>query len=151
MRDVGGFGLVVLLLGILVTSIASTAIVINIGRAVDESATEITTTKLKRLALKISLANLQPISTSDRTYETDVGALPTALTDLVTKPGAVSACAQNNTTMNMEGWCGPYWGITFVGESNFTDGWKRTIVYDSGNRKMRSLGPDGVDQSGGGR
>jgi len=150
MRNINGMGLVLILLAILGLSLAAGTMMIEANLNFDEVALSKTRDKLLVLGRVISSTNLPPNTKSVRHYEQDVSALPTALSDLLTKPGPVSACSANTTTAVLEGWCGPYWTDNYSGELTFADGWGRTIVYDSGNRKLRSLGPDGIDQSGGG-
>jgi len=83
-------------------------------------------------------------------YSNDVGALPSALTDLLAKPGAVPACSLNGPGQKLNGWCGPYIERVFAGENTFGDAWGTALVYSSSPRQLRSYGPDRLDQGGGG-
>ena len=109
-----------------------------------------TQTLLHQIGLAISSRNITPVTLSQRAYEQDVGALPTTLNDLVTKPGAVAACAYTAAKVQLSGWCGPYWSSIYSGANVFADAWGRNLVYDSANRRVYSVGANGIDEGGGG-
>jgi hypothetical protein len=143
-----GFGLVVVVLMLLGMSLAAGALILNVTLSFNERAWNVTETKLKELAFALSSTNVGNFNLSGRHYEQDVGALPTTLSDLITKPGAVAACAMSMPNQATSGWCGPYWTDAFQNDASFNDGWGRTIVYSSGARTLTSYGPNGV--AGGG-
>jgi len=116
--------------------------------SLDERAVASTQTRLKELALVISSNNFATTSLYLRRYEQDVGALPSALADLVTKPGSVPSCAMNLATKTLGGWCGPYWTDHFQGELPFVDSWGRNITYNKAGRQLQSNGINGKDNGG---
>jgi general secretion pathway protein G len=73
---------------------------------------------------------------SQRGYEGDVGALPNALTDLVTKPSGVP----NWDPWNKKGWNGPY--IDDRSGDYLKDAWGTNFVYSRASRAITSYGPD---------
>ncbi len=81
----------------------------------------------------------------DRGYIGDVGALPSSLTDLTIKPGAVSPYDYFSRT----GWNGPYLQIDGTGEI-FKDSWSTDYVLNVADSTIRSFGPNKVDDAGGG-
>lgn len=103
---------------------------------------------IRRIAFAISRRNFPTRTSGQRQYENDVGALPTSLTDLLNKPGAVAACSLDAANQAVTGWCGPYLIPTFQGENLFADGWGKALVYSSAARTITSWGPNRA--SGGG-
>ena len=81
----------------------------------------------------------------DRGYIGDVGAVPSSLTDLTTKPGAVDDYDYFSRT----GWNGPYLQNDGTGEI-FKDSWNTLYVLNVADSTIRSYGPNKVDDSGGG-
>jgi general secretion pathway protein G len=75
-------------------------------------------------------------SYSQRGYEGDVGALPNSLTDLVTKPAAVS----NWDPLTKRGWNGPY--IDAQTGDYLRDAWGTNYTYAKASRTITSYGPD---------
>ena len=81
----------------------------------------------------------------DRGYIGDVGEVPSSLTDLTTKPGAVPVYDYFTRT----GWNGPYLQIDGTGEI-LRDSWSTDYVLNVADSTIRSFGPNQVDDSGGG-
>jgi len=142
-------GLLVALFIILSISFVSIGVLVQTNFMLEEKNVHLTKNYLRKVASAISDKNLVVENRSLRNYEADVNALPSALGDLLTKPGAVSDCAFNVSEQRSEGWCGPYWQRTFTNETLWVDAWGRSIVYDSGGRRVYSIGSDGTDDSGG--
>lgn len=142
-----GAGLLIAILVILTLGLLAGTVAVNIRLLFDEDATTQTQAKLRQIGLAISSTNISPAPKNQRHYEQDVGALPSSLTDLMTKPGAVAACSLN-ASQQMSGWCGPYVIGTYSGEASFTDGWGSAIILDTSNRKVYSAGPNRTDNSG---
>ena len=82
----------------------------------------------------LAKAQVQTVAQKVESYESDTGALPNTLDDLVTQPG------------DAEGWLGPY-----AKAAELKDPWKRPLDYrvpgESGPFDLMSLGADG--QAGG--
>lgn len=77
-------------------------------------------------------------------YEADMSALPSKLGDLVTNPGATTY-----NPLTRSGWRGPY--IDSSTNSDYSkDAWGTAYVYSSAGRYIRSCGPNGADDAGGG-
>lgn len=70
----------------------------------------------------------------DRGFEGDVGFVPSLLSDLVNKPGSVAVYNK----LTRLGWNGPY--IDSSGGSYLKDAWNSAYVYQSGNRRIISIG-----------
>ena len=81
----------------------------------------------------------------DRGYIGDVGAVPSSLTDLTTKPDAVADYDYFSRT----GWNGPYLQNDGTGEI-FKDSWNTLYVLNVADSTIRSFGPNKMDDSGGG-
>ena len=143
-----GYGVVVAILIVLALGLAAPVMLVSSAFMGDQSKVKLTQEKMKRLGLAVSSTNLKNAVGGQRSYELDVGALPSALSDLETKPAPVAACSFNTTDHDLQGWCGPYWAVKFTGESSFSDAWGRTISYDEAGRRIYSWGPDGADDSG---
>lgn len=148
MLNKAGLGLVVILLSILGISMTAGTIALSMRFLLNEKAVLSTQDKMKRIAVAISIVNIS--ASKARNYESDVGALPTTLNDLLAKPASVSSCTMNATTQKLGGWCGPYWSETYSGEGTFNDGWERTLSYSPATRQLRSKGSNGTDENGGG-
>ena len=138
-----------MVLAILGVSLTASVMILSVSRIQDSKATEDTKVRLLVVARGISGKFLK-YRDPRREYETDVAALPSSLNDLLVKPAAVTACTVNNSEKKLEGWCGPYIDVKFQGETSFVDGWGNALILDSAGRSVRSMGPDGVDNSGGG-
>lgn len=149
MKNQRGYGLVVAIMIILALAVSAPVVMVTSAFLADQEKVKSTQEKMRRLAFAVSSTNIKSAVGGMRSYEQDVGALPSALSSLETKPAPVSACSFNTTDQDVQGWCGPYWAVTFTGESSFTDEWGRTITYDSANRRIYSWGPDGADDTGG--
>lgn len=144
-----GMGLLIAICMILSLSLISIGVLIQTDSLLESRNVDETKAYLRRVAAAISARNLVVENKSLRSYEVDVGALPSELADLVTQPGAVAACAFSPSTQRSAGWCGPYWNAGFTDETLWVDAWGRTIIYDEGGRRVYSKGSDGGDDSGG--
>jgi len=79
----------------------------------------------------------------DRGYIGDVGAVPSSLNDLLTKPGPVSTYDYFSRT----GWNGPY--LQDDGTGNILkDAWFVSYVLNAADSTIRSWGPNKTDDSG---
>lgn len=141
-----GAALLFIILAILGLGLIGGTVAINVRAQKDEQAITFTKTKIKRIAMGISSSVFDNSGQVPRHYESDVGALPASLNDLVTS-GA--ACTLSAATGLLTNWCGPYWLETFVGEDINTDGWGRTLIYTAGSRRIHSMGVNGVNDAGG--
>lgn len=139
----GGFTLVEILMVLLLVGILSAVGVnqfINFG---GEARTAMTNEKLNQIKQAIigdsrRVANGRYLNPG---FESHMGSLPTALTDLTTQ-GAQPAYNPFSKT----GWRGPY--ISDTSSDWNLDAWGTAIVYNSGARTLTSYGPDKA--SGGG-
>lgn len=77
-------------------------------------------------------------------YFGDVGALPSAIGDLTTKPGTVSAYTVSTTNRTGYGWNGPYLQTGDNNADYTTDAWGTAYVYDSAAGTLKSYGADKV-------
>lgn len=148
--DQRGAGLLILLLVLLGLGLTAGVLTVSVRLAMDEQATAETQRKMRRLAEVVSASNFSSGSVVSRHYEQDVGKLPSGLNDLLSRPGAVGTCFVTTASQNMAGWCGPYWTGQFVGEDPFSDGWGNPLILSTNPRHIRSRGPNGVDNNGGG-
>jgi len=145
-----GCGIIAVLFAILALSLGALGVTLSVTTLLDDRNTTATQEKLRQIAFAISRNQFSSRTEGQRQYETDVGALPSSLTDLTAKPGAVAACSLNASTQLLTGWCGPYLETVFQGENVFADGWGTTITYQSGSRTLRSFGPNRTDNGGAG-
>jgi len=144
-----GFGLIGVLLMLLGVSLAAGTIFLRVGSLYDDAFHQETKNTLERLALSIA-NDPSPTMMGVRQYEADVGALPSTLNDLMTKPGGVPPCSMNSVTQRLEGWCGPYWSTFVEGQGPFLDSWGKTVLYDKADRKLKSTGRNQTDDGGAG-
>ena len=117
--------MVIVLLGVL----AAVAIPV-IGNLI--SSAKQTTTKDEMRMLGRALAGSS--TTSDRGFEGDVGYLPSALSDLVTKPDSIAAW----NAFTHVGWHGPY--VDSTGGLYLKDSWGTAYAYSRTNRTLQSTG-----------
>lgn len=135
----GGFTLVELVIIIVVLGILAAVAIPKFSSISDNS--KITATKEEMQQLKRAIVGNPTIvaggTVVDRGYYGDVGSLPTALADLVTKPGSVATYDK----LTRIGWNGPY--IDSAGYS--IDAWGGTYVYSSATRRIISIhGTDSI-------
>jgi len=76
-------------------------------------------------------------------YDADNGGPHSALVDLVTKPGGASVY----NPLTRRGWRGPYIDDSATSEYS-KDTWDNAYVYSTSPRRIRSKGPNGVDDGG---
>ncbi len=145
-----GAGLLLVVMVLLAIGLTASVMSISVRLTLDEKSTSETREKLRLLAEAISATNFNTGNLLSRHYEQDVGALPAALSELQSKPGAVAACSLSTTTRSLSGWCGPYWDPpAFTGQDVFSDGWNNTIILNTAGRHVRSRGPNLIDNTGG--
>jgi hypothetical protein len=148
--DCRGAGLLLLVLIIMAMGLVAGMLTVSVRLAWDERATTETQAKMRVIAEAISGTNFASGGKRARHYEQDVGALPSSLNDLLSRPVAVGTCFITTAAQNLSGWCGPYWTSDFSGENAFSDGWNNTLGLSTSPRQVRSRGPDGADNSGAG-
>jgi hypothetical protein len=145
-----GAGLLLVVLVLLSLGLTAGMLTVSMRLAVDDRATSETQRKMRSLAEAISATNFSSGALTQRHFEQDAGTLPTALDDLLSKPAALGTCYMTTSSNGLGGWCGPYWGTQFSGENAFADGWGNTLILSTSTRTIRSKGPNGADNSGGG-
>ncbi len=126
--------MVVVLLGVL-----AAMAVPKLSGVVEESKRAATLEELLTLRRAIigddsSVSGGHPVS---RGYEGDVGALPSSLADLVTRPGGVAAWDRYTQT----GWNGPY---VDSGGGYATDAWGNAYTFNAGQRTISSTAAGGA-------
>lgn len=149
-RHPAGYGIIAFLFVLLGLALTGAGVALTTRFLIDERNIAATRERLRRFAFAISRAQFSTQSSQQRQYESDVGAPPAVLADLLTKPGPVAACALNGAQQKLTGWCGPYVEKVFQGESTFGDAWGTALVYSSAARTLRSNGPDRADNGGAG-
>ena len=133
-----GFSLIEILMGLVLIAILSAIAIPSFVNFSNDARITVTREKMNEMKRAIvgdprRVANGQYVNPG---YENHVGALPTALADLHTKPGAVS----DFNPFTKRGWRGPYISSS---DSNWNlDAWGTAIVYNSGTRTLTSYGPD---------
>ncbi len=145
LKDSKGAALFLIILAIMGLGMFGGAIAISIKAQRDREAIDYTVAKMKRIAIAISTVPYDPSGQIPRHYEDDVGALPATLDNLTT----VGAACTLGVNGKLSGWCGPYWTNNYSGEDINKDGWNQDFTLNTGNRTLRSRGPDQTDDSGG--
>lgn len=149
MTLVGGFTLIELVMTILIVAIISAVAIPNFLDLRDDAKSAVT--KDEMAALKRAIAGDSRVISGGRYafpgYEVDQGALPTTLSNLVTNP-ATGTTVQDYNPITRRGWRGPY--IDPSATSDYSkDAWGVSYVYSSTARRIRSWGPNKVDNTGG--
>ncbi len=131
-----GFTLIELVIVMVVLAIVAAVAIPRMGDVAENS--KVTTTKEEMRRLKVAIVGDPSLSTAgkltNRGYSGDVGALPTALIDLTTKPSSVSV--YNKFTRL--GWNGPY--VDSANGEFLKDAWGVNYTYNSGARTITSTG-----------
>lgn len=143
MKNRRGFTLVELVIVIIIVGFLAVVAVPKFFGFTDQAKEAVTKQKLSSIRLAIiGNPDVRSASTSiDRGYIADVGHIPPNLNSLVDQSYDPSAATWNK--FNQIGWNGPY--INDVVDGDFiNDGWERAFQYDSGNRAIRSAGPNGI-------
>ena len=149
MRSVGGFTFVELVMTVLIVAILAAVAIPNFIDLRTDAKTAVTRDEMA--ALKRAITGDSRVVSGGRYafpgYEVDQGALPTTLSNLVTNP-ATNTTVQDYNPLTRRGWRGPY--IDPSSTSDFTkDAWGTAYVYSSTARRIRSWGPNMVDNTGG--
>lgn len=129
-RGFGFFGMLVLVI-----------VLTSLGAIVMVSMKTVTSNQ----AMQETLKKMERLQTACVRYKADVGSNPTALADLVTKPGAVAACSQDVTNGKIKDWCGPYVEQIISNDAtDYTvDGWGTTFSFTGGATvTITSYGPN---------
>lgn len=148
-RSSSGLSLIMLIFSIFAIGLTSAGLTLSAFWLFSDKAVTVTEQNMRQIGIAISNKNIKG-AFGPRHYEQDVLALPNAFTDLITQPGGVANCALNTQSATLHGWCGPYLVNSYSGQNLWADGWGRDLIYDKNNRRIRSMGPNGVDNSGGG-
>lgn len=145
-----GMGILFILAIILAMGLAAGVGSITAKWAMDDRGIIETREKMARIATAISRTSRGGVyaKVEGRGFMQDVGSMPTALSELLTKPVAAAACSYDTTLKRNTGWCGPYWVDKFTGEASWADSWGVTIAYSATAGTLTSYGPDKL--SGGG-
>lgn len=143
-----GVGFLILILVLFGLGLTASVLTVSVRLAFDEQATATTQRRMRLIADQVSGTQFQNAAGLARHYEQDVGTLPTALGDLLSKPAAIATCGMNSSAQLLTGWCGPYWNGSYTGENIFSDGWGNSLTISTSPRQIRSRGPNGIDNSG---
>lgn len=130
-----GFSLVELVIIIVVLGILAAVAVPMFGNMIESSKISATKSELESLKRAI-IGNPRVVAGGelvDRGYQGDVGAVPTSLVDLVTKPGPVPVYDR----ITRLGWNGPY--IDADNGNYLKDAWGADYVYDASGRSIMSI------------
>lgn len=136
LKNQNGFSLVELVIIIVVLGILGTVATVKYMDFVNESKVKATQAEMDALRRAI-IGNSQVFAGGkyiDIGYEGNVGALPTQLQDLITKPGAVPAY---NPASGL-GWNGPY--LKDNQSDYLSDAWGVNYVYNPAARTIKSVG-----------
>ena len=138
-REPSGFTLVELVMVIALLGVVAAVAVPKLSGVLEEARRSATLEEMSALRGAIigddaSVSAGHPVS---RGYEGDVGALPSSLADLVTRPGGVAAWDRYTQT----GWNGPY---IDSGGGYATDAWGNAYTYNSGQRTITSSAGGGT-------
>ncbi len=129
-----GFTLIEVVMVIVLLGIIAAVAIPRFGSVTDNA--KVTATKEEMRRLKIAIIGDPQVTAAgkyvNKGYFGDVGALPGALTDLTSKPGAVAV--YNNFTGL--GWNGPY--LDSANGDYLTDAWSVGYSYDAGARTITS-------------
>lgn len=130
-----GFTLVELVIIIVVLGILAAVAVPIFGNMIKSS--KISATKSEMESLKRAIVGNPRVVAGgeliDRGFEGDVGALPSSLVDLVTKPSSVPAYDK----ITRLGWNGPY--MDADNANYLKDAWGTNYIYDSSGRTITSI------------
>lgn len=143
-----GFTLIEILMVLILIGILSMASIDLVTDSVDESKFDETVAEMRTIQTAIIGDNSlreNGVRTSFG-YFGDVGAMPAAIGDLITRPGTVSAWAVNTTERTGYGWNGPYLQGGDSGTDYTTDGWGNAYVYTPAGSPptLVSRGADGA-------
>lgn len=140
-----GFTMIELVMVIVIMSALAAVAVPRINDFITNS--KIAASKNEMLQIKAAISGTPDRTAGgryvDRGYIGDVGAAPSSLTDLTTKPGPVP----DYDYFTRSGWNGPYLQIDGTGEI-FNDSWNTAYVLNAADSTIQSFGPDKVDGGG---
>jgi len=147
MQRAAGFTLVELVMVISLIAIISVVAIPNFLDFGDDARDAVTRDEMAALKRAI-VGDGRVVSGNTFAYagfEADTGVLPVTLADLVTQPVAI---ATYNPLLR-RGWRGPY--VDDDAKSDYTkDAWSTAYVFTTSPRLIRSWGPNGADNTGGG-
>lgn len=143
-----GFTLIEMLMAIILIAIVSVVSIEAINDSVDDMRFQETVDEMKAISDAI-IGNDKLREGGSRTsfgYFGDVGALPSVIGDLLTKPAAVSAYTVSSIHRTAYGWNGPYLTGGDSGTDYTKDAWGRSYVYSPSATPptLVSYGADGV-------
>ena len=146
LRDRSGFTLIEVLMVVLIITIMAVVSITVLPDTINESKFNQTIEKMNQIR-NAMIGNPEIREGTTRTsfgYLGDVGAIPTLITDLLTKPGGVSAYALNSTVRFGMGWNGAYLTGVNAASSFTTDAWGTALIYTPGASPptLVSLGAD---------
>jgi len=145
-----GFTLTELVMVILLVSIMATVVTVNFYDFRDEAKIAVTQDEITQF--RRAITGDSRVSSGGQYsfagYEADMGKLPDGLVDLAKNP-ITADTTQDYDPITRKGWRGPY--IDDSATADYAnDAWAQTYVYEKANRRIRSIGPDGTDNSGAG-
>lgn len=147
-RGTSGFTVLELLMVLLLTGVLYTFMIGDVQR--NDDAIKYEQTRARMEAIRIAIIGSETSTDfegkrSNFGYYGDVGAMPSTLYDLITKPAAMATWAFNTLHGIGVGWRGPYIVSTMIsGEKAYDrDGWNRLFTYSAaGTPSLSSLGSD---------
>lgn len=136
-----GFTLIELVMIIVVLGLVAAIVIPQMGGLSENS--RVTATKSEMLMLKRAIIGNPSVVAGGRYFdvgfEGDVGHPPASLSDLGIKPDSIPAYDKSTRI----GWNGPY--VDTSGGEYLTDAWGAAYIYDSGLRRILSVGgPDTI-------
>ncbi len=154
-NSTAGFSLIELVMIILLTAVMALITMTYFGDNFDASRFD--QTKAKMELLRIAMLGQDDSQDQEGVrqnygYLGDVGAMPTALIDLVSLPSGVATWYFNTFYALGAGWRGPYIAATAISnEKTFdVDGWGRNFIYTTGaTTTLKSKGSDNADNGSG--
>lgn len=142
-----GYSLIEVLMTLSVMAVLAFTSIELFSDSMQESKFEETRQRLERMKTAIvgdSALTENNVRTSFGYYG-DIGAVPTTLSNLLTRPAKVSAWAINTTFRFGTGWNGPYLSSSSTTPNVTTDAWGRNLVYTVGETTtITSYGSDGA-------
>ena len=146
MKKDAGFTLIEIVIVIVILGLLSTFAVPRIKSMVEDA--RLNSTKDEMMKIKMGIVgDASAVSGGILTYRGylgDVGAIPTSIQDLITKPVGVSDWDRTANNGQGAGWNGPY-----IQSDDFDDAWENPYVLYP-DSSIVSYGPNGVYDGGSG-